>query len=122
MAFNKEKIYNDCLELLENDKHNIRYIEELVAFLPISKATFYDFFKVESDELNTLKDLIDNNKVKVKCKLRNKFEISDNPTLNIIAFKTLANDDELDRLNNNRSKEIERVEDLPVVEINYTYK
>lgn len=115
---NIEKIYNKCIELLENDKHNIRYVDELVAYLPISRTTFYDYFKVDSNNLNTLKDLIDDNKIKVKCKLRNKFEISENPTLNIIAFKTVANQDELDRLNNREQQQIVKDYEPPQIFIN----
>lgn len=112
----EEKIYDKCLELLENDKNSIRYIDELVAYLPICRTTFYDYFKLNSNKLNIIKELIDNNKVKVKSDLRRKWETSDNATLQMGAYKLLANEDELDRLNG-RDK-ANNILEIPKMEIN----
>lgn len=112
----KEEIYDKCVELLENDKNSIRYIDELVAYLPICRTTFYDYFKVNSNKLNTIKELIDNNKVKVKSDLRRKWETSDNATLQMGAYKLLANEDELDRLNSR--EKANNILEIPKMEIN----
>ena len=112
----KEEIYDKCVVLLENDKNSIRYIDELVAYLPICRTTFYDYFKVNSNKLNTIKELIDNNKVKVKSDLRRKWETSDNATLQMGAYKLLANEDELDRLNGR--EKANNILEIPKMEIN----
>ena len=112
----KEEIYDKCVELLENDKNSIRYIDELVAYLPICRTTFYDYFKVNSNKLNTIKELIDNNKVKVKSDLRRKWETSDNATLQMGAYKLLANEDELDRLSGR--EKANNILEIPKMEIN----
>lgn len=100
--YNKEEIFEKSKKaIVDND---LIYIEEIISFLPLSKATFYDYFKIDSDELNELKELINDNKVNLKTKLRNKWYLSENATLQMGIYKLLANQDELDRLNNNDSK------------------
>ena len=64
MAYNKEKIYNQAIEAIT--KNNLFFVEDIVAWLPISKATLYEFFPLESDELNNLKNLLNINKTKTK--------------------------------------------------------
>ena len=96
MANDRNKIFEKAkLAIIEN---KLIFIEEIVSFLPISKPTFYDYFKIDSDELNTLKALLDNNKVNIKIKLRNKWEDSENPTLQVALYKLTSSEDELRRL------------------------
>jgi len=75
MAYNKEKIYNQAIEAITNN--NLFFVEDIVAWLPISKATLYEFFPVESDELNNLKNLLNINKTKTKSAIRAKLFKSD---------------------------------------------
>jgi hypothetical protein len=42
MAYDKKKIYEQAEESIK--KNNLFFIEDIVAFLPCSKPTFYDFF------------------------------------------------------------------------------
>jgi hypothetical protein len=54
MAYDKSKIYQQAEEAIK--KNNLFFIEDIVAFLPCSKQTFYEFFPpVNSDELRHLK-------------------------------------------------------------------
>ena len=70
MAYDKQKIFEQAKEAIA--KNNLFFVEDIVAFLPCSKPTFYEFFEPESNELNTLKDLLDQNKVKTKSAIRSK--------------------------------------------------
>ncbi len=56
MAYNKEELFLKAQVAIE--KHRPIFIEELVSYLPCDKTTFYRLFDKESNEYNTLKDLI----------------------------------------------------------------
>lgn len=70
MAYDKQKIFEQAKAVIT--KNNLFFIEDIVAFLPCSKPTFYEFFPVESDEINILRDLLDQNKIKTKSAIRAK--------------------------------------------------
>lgn len=100
MAYDKEKIYNQALETIQENK--LFFIEDVVAYLPCSKATFYDFFPLNSDELNSIKQLLENNKTVIKVSMRSKWYKSDNASLQIALMKMIATEDEAHRLNGSR--------------------
>lgn len=97
MAYNKEKIYNQAIEAIT--KNNLFFIEDIVAWLPISKATLYEFFPLESDELNTLKDLLNINKIKTKSAIRAKLFKSDKAGELLALYRLICDDDERQKLN-----------------------
>lgn len=70
MAYNKEKIYDQAIEAIT--KNNLFFIEDIVAFIPCSKPTFYEFFPIESNKLNDIKELLEQNKIKTKSAIRSK--------------------------------------------------
>jgi hypothetical protein len=70
MAYDKKKIYKQAIDAIT--KNNLFFIEDIVAFLPISKKTYYEYFPLESNESNTLKELLEENKVKTKSSIRAK--------------------------------------------------
>lgn len=97
MAYNKEKLFEQAKEAAL--KNNLIFIEEIVSFLPCSKPTFYEYFPPDSNELNELKDIIEDNTVNIKSGLRNKWYESDNPTLQIALYRLTSRDDEHKKLN-----------------------
>jgi hypothetical protein len=100
MAYNKEKIYKQALQAISENK--LFFIEDVICYLPCAKATFYDFFPSNSDELNTIKDELEKNKTEIKVSMRAKWYKSDNPSLQIALMKMIATDDEAHRLNGSR--------------------
>ena len=70
MAYDKLKIFEQAKEAIKNN--NLFFIEDIVAFIACSKPTFYEFFPLESNELNTLKELLEINKVRTKSSIRAK--------------------------------------------------
>ena len=64
-----ERLIQLCLEIIQNPDINILFITDLVAFLPISRATFYNY---GLDKLDILKEAIDNNRIRTKQALRAK--------------------------------------------------
>ncbi len=92
MAYKKEELYQKALAAIK--KHKLLFVEDVVSYLPCDKTTFYKHFPPDSNELNTLKDEMDTNKVAIKIKLRNKWQKSDNPTVQIALYRLSCTDEE----------------------------
>ena len=97
--FDKEDLLKDSLKLIK--RHKLCFVEDLIAFLPCCKKTFYN---KGLHELHEIKDAIHKQRISKKLSLRNKWEDSENATLQMGLYKLLANDDELERLNNSKQK------------------
>ena len=93
MANDKNKILEKAKNAIRTDKE-IVFIDDVVATVGISRSSFYELFPAKSDEMDTLKELLLNNKVAFKKQLRSKWYVSDNATLNICAYKLLSNEEE----------------------------
>jgi hypothetical protein len=96
MAYDRIKIFEQAKEVIV--KHKLFFIEDIVAFLPISKPTFYDFFKIDSDEFNELKELLEQNRVTLKVSMRSKWYTSNAPALQMALMKLIATPEELRKL------------------------
>ena len=55
------------------EKNKLLFVEDICAYIGISKPTFYDYFKVDTDDFNELKDLLEKNKIQVKVGIRKKW-------------------------------------------------
>tara|TARA_B100001146_G_C16194347_1_gene440818 strand:- start:3090 stop:3449 length:360 start_codon:yes stop_codon:yes gene_type:complete len=97
MAYNTEELYNLAVKYIETDE--LYFIEDVVALLGINKATFYDHFKVDSDELNYFKELLRKNKSSAKVAMRKKWKDSENASLQMGLYKLIGSDEERKRLN-----------------------
>lgn len=86
-----DKLVNMCLELIRNRSLNILFITDLVAFLPISRATFYNY---GLDKLDILKEEIDKNRILTKQALRAKWANSKSPALQIALYRMIATKEE----------------------------
>ncbi|CAB4152409.1 hypothetical protein UFOVP615_10 [uncultured Caudovirales phage] len=72
---NKQEIFEQAKLLME--KHKFVFMEHLIAFLPISKQTFYHYFPVGSDEMDAIKKLMEKEKTIVKRNILVKWKASD---------------------------------------------
>jgi hypothetical protein len=96
----KKKTTNDqheqgILEVIK--KHKIFSILDIFAFYKgCSRATFYNH---GLDELDSIKEAIDDNKIVVKQTLKSKWAKSDNPTLQIALYKSVCTPEERQNLN-----------------------
>jgi len=93
MTYNKKTIFRKAKAIIKKDEEII-FIEDLCLSLGIAKKTFYEYFPIESNEINELKEAILQNKTTKKKKLRTKWADSDNATLNICLYKLLSTEEE----------------------------
>jgi hypothetical protein len=96
MAYDRIKIYQQALDLIEKKK--LFFIEDVVTLLPCDKTTFYRFFEVESNEYNTIKEGLDKNKIEVKNGLRNKWYNGNNPLTQMALYKLIGTEEEYHRI------------------------
>ena len=96
MAYDRIKIYEQALDLIEKKK--LFFIEDVVTLLPCTKSTFYDFFQIDSNELNTIKEGLDKNKIEVKNGLRNKWYNGNNPLTQMALYKLIGTEEEYHRI------------------------
>lgn len=96
MAYDKQKILEQAKEMIV--KHKLFFIEDIVAFLPCDKTTFYRFFEPESNEYNELKGLLETNRIELKVSMRSKWYKSNAPALQMALMKLIATPDELRKL------------------------
>jgi hypothetical protein len=108
MAYDRKKIFEQAKEVIV--KHKLFFVDDIVAFLPISKQTFYDFFPVESDKLDELKELLNQNRTTLKVSMRSKWYTSNAPALQMALMKLIATPEELRKLSMNHqvTEEVEK--------------
>lgn len=99
MAYDKVKIFNQAKDVIVKNK--LFFVEDIVSFLPISKPTFYEYFPIESNEINVLKDLLETNRTELKVSMRSKWYKSNSPALQMALMKLIANPEELKKLSMN---------------------
>lgn len=115
MAYDKEKILEKAKQaIIEN---SLYFIEDVVAFLPIVKVTFYDYFPIDSDEMNDIKELLDNNKISMKVKLRKKLSEGDKAAEILALYKLIATEDERRALSMQHVDHTSKGESLNVISL-----
>ncbi len=92
MAYDKTEIFETAKKKIV--EHKLFFVEDIVAFLPISKKTFYEYFPVESDECNELKELLNQNRTELKVSMRSKWYKSNAPALQMALMKLICTDEE----------------------------
>ena len=92
MAYDRKKIFEQAKEMIV--KHKLFFVEDIVAFLPCDKTTFYRFFEVNCNEYNELKDLLETNRTELKVSMRSKWYKSNAPALQMALMKLICTDEE----------------------------
>ena len=102
-----------CVKAIEDN--SLMFIEEIIAFVPFSRATFYNH---ELDKLDIIKDATDHNKIKEKVRQKNYWKDSDNATLRVAFYKLIGTEEEYLRLANAKI-EVKGNHDLIIKGIEY---
>ena len=99
MAYDRNKVFEQAKEVIV--KHKLFFVDDIVAFLPCSKQTFYEFYPVNSDQLDELKGLLEQNRTTLKVSMRSKWYTSNAPALQMALMKLIATPEELRKLSMN---------------------
>lgn len=98
-TYSTQEIYEKAKEIIP--KHKLIFVEDVCAYMGISKPTFYKYIDVNSDEFNELKKMLEKNCIDIKVGLRKKWYDSDNATLQMALYKLTSTDVEHRKLNQN---------------------
>ena len=79
-------------------KNRLIFIEDIIAFLPCHKSTFYEHFPNESDNYKTMFDMLETNRTTLKVSMRSKWYTSNAPALQMALMKLICNDEERKKL------------------------
>jgi hypothetical protein len=99
MAFDRDKLYQQAQTAIT--ENNLFFIEDVVAFIPCSKPTFYEHFPIDSNELNNLKDLLEKNKIRTKAAIRAKLYKSPKASELLALYRLICTPEERKMLNQN---------------------
>ena len=99
MAYNTEILKAKAMEAIKKNK--LIFVEDICAMIGISKPTFYDRFKVDSDDFNELTKMLEENRISLKVSMRKKWHESDNATLQMALYKLCSTDTEHKKLQQN---------------------
>lgn len=97
MAYDKKKIYEQSVKAIQDN--NLFFIEDVVAFIPCNKDTFYRYFPTDSDEYDTIKEMLEENKVRTKSSIRAKLYKSAKAAELLALYRLIATPEEHKKLN-----------------------
>jgi hypothetical protein len=95
-------------------EHRLFFINDIPAYLPCCRATFYN---LGLDKLDSIKDSLEQNKIETKNSMRAKWYKSDNATLQIALMKLISSDDERRKMSQNYNEMSGRDGDELVIRI-----
>ena len=92
MAYKTSDLKEQALKAIE--KHKLFFVEDVIAFLPCTKPTFYDHFPSESNDYKEIAEALTKNKVEIKTSLRSKWYKSNSAPLQLALYKLIASPEE----------------------------
>lgn len=91
MAYDRDEIFQQAQAAIRD--HNLFFAADIIAFLPISETTYYEFFPPKSEESECLKKMLEANKIRTKASIRNKLYKGKGGDL-IALYKMICTEDE----------------------------
>jgi hypothetical protein len=99
MAYKTEDLLQKAMEAI--DKNKLFFIEDIIAYLPCHKSTFYEHFPNESDNYKKMLEALEKNRIELKVSMRSKWYKSNAPALQMALMKLIATPEELRKLSMN---------------------
>jgi hypothetical protein len=96
MAYKTEDLLQKAMEAIEKNK--LFFIEDIIAYLPCHKSTFYEHFPNESDNYKKMLEALEKNRTELKVSMRSKWYKSNAPALQMALMKLIATPEELRKL------------------------
>jgi hypothetical protein len=116
MAYDREKILEQAKTAIK--ENNLFFIEDIVAFIPCTKTTLYEFFPAGSDEMNALKSLLEDNKIRTKSSIRAKLFKSQKAAELLALYRLICTPEEHQKLNQqyiDHTTKGEKIQPAPIV-------
>ena len=111
MAYDRKKIFEEALRLAEEKK--LFTIDDVTAMLPCSESVFWEWYPAGSEQMDSIKEILNKNKIEIKVAMRKKWFKSESATLQVALMKLIGTDEEAHRLNGSR-QEIKTTELKPI--------
>lgn len=96
MAHDRKEKFKLAKEMIVKNK--LFFLDDVFAFIGINKSTFYDWWPIDSNESNELKQMLETNRIEIKSSMRSKWYKSDAPALQMALMKLICTDDERKKL------------------------
>lgn len=93
MAYDTKELEDIALKAIVT--HKLVFIEDVIAYLPCNKTTFYEH---KLNESNIIKDALLKVKTEMKVSMRSKWYESDNATLQVVLMKLLSSNEERQKM------------------------
>lgn len=97
LVYNREELFKMAEKAIK--ENNLFFIYDIIAWLPCSHDTFYTYFPVGSEELDTLKRMLDDNKVRTKSAIRAKLFKSEKAGELLALYRLICTPEERRMLN-----------------------
>ena len=97
MAYDANELEKKAIEAIKKNK--LIFLEEVISYLPCNRGTFY---LNNLNKLDSILELLEENKIEEKVKLRKKWRGTDNAALNLALYKLCSSDEEQAKLNPNK--------------------
>lgn len=92
MSYDTKELKSKATHLIQ--AKNLYFIDDLVAFLPCSRSTFYEHFPKESKASKELRELLEDNRIATKQEIRTKLLQSSKASELLAVYKMIATDEE----------------------------
>ena len=99
----RKRIFEAVRDKVAKDD-NIFFIESAIAYCPVSKPTFYDWFPPNSDEMKELNALLEKNKLKTKDYIRIKLRMSNKSSELLALYRMICTEEERKAIATNYNK------------------
>lgn len=97
MAYDANELEKKAIAAIKKNK--LIFLEEVISYLPCNRGTFY---LNNLNKLDSILELLEENKIEEKVKLRKKWRGTDNAALNLALYKLCSSDEEQAKLNPNK--------------------
>ena len=102
-AEDKEKMLQTAIDEAERDD-NMLFIDDVIATMPISKATFYSYWPKDSEGYKQITAVLAKNRIKVKKYIRLKLRLSGKAAELLALYRMICTEDERKAIATNYNK------------------
>lgn len=97
MAYDKDELFETAKKAIK--ENNLFSVKDIVAWMPCVTSTFYEYFPAESEEMEHLKAMLEENKIKTKSAIRAKLFRSDKAGELLALYRLICDNEERKMLN-----------------------